>query len=58
MNLSMESEYLITSQKETATKTARITHMVIPHQVVNGMSSKEYAVVKTETARVTKIITR
>ena len=53
----MLSEYFITSQNASTINAAIIIHIIIPHQVVKGINSKEYDVVATDTARVIKIIT-
>lgn len=50
-------EYLHTSQNDSTTNASNTAQIRIPHHVVNGINSNEYAVVNTEIIRVITIIT-
>lgn len=54
---SILSEYLQTSQNDMAIIAARIIQIRMPHQVLNGISPKEYAVANDDKSLVTTIIT-
>ena len=56
INLSILSEYLSTILNASTTNAAKTIHISIPHHVVNGINSNEYAVVNTEITLVTVII--